>query len=95
MVFARKHAVLFASLSGLVFALPIRREVPQGQISAAVMIVPRLTPSTFIEHSHNAIVDATRTALNLNNPDGIVDPIFGLLGNAAAAAGQGKISVRF
>jgi hypothetical protein len=31
---------------------------------------------------------SVRTSLNLNNPDQIQDPVFGLLGNAAAAAGQ-------
>jgi hypothetical protein len=31
--------------------------------------------------------------LNLNNPNQIVDPVFALLGDAAAAAGAGKITV--
>ncbi|TFY51623.1 hypothetical protein EVG20_g10917 [Dentipellis fragilis] len=44
------------------------------------------------EHSHNSIVDAARTSLNLNNPAKIQDPIFALLGNAAAAAGAGSIT---
>lgn len=44
------------------------------------------------EHSHNAIIAVVKTSLDLNNPDGIVDPIFGLLGNAAATAGLGKIT---
>lgn len=35
---------------------------------------------------------ATRTALLLNNPDNIADPVFGLLGNAAASQGQGNIA---
>jgi hypothetical protein len=34
-----------------------------------------------------------RASLNLNNPDGILDPVFGLLGNAAAAEGAGDITV--
>jgi hypothetical protein len=33
-----------------------------------------------------------RASLALNNPNQISDPVFGLLGNAAAAAGQGKIT---
>lgn len=40
------------------------------------------------EHSHEQFITTVRASLNLNNPDKIVDPIFGLLGNAAAAAGQ-------
>ncbi|KAL9597894.1 MAG: hypothetical protein Q9219_004847 [cf. Caloplaca sp. 3 TL-2023] len=44
------------------------------------------------EHSHNVFLASVRTSLNLNNPDKIQDPVFGLLGNAAAAAGQGSIS---
>jgi hypothetical protein len=31
--------------------------------------------------------------LVLDNPDGIVDSVFGLLGNAAAANGAGQIAV--
>ncbi|KAF7796264.1 hypothetical protein EIP86_007438 [Pleurotus ostreatoroseus] len=45
------------------------------------------------EHSHEPILTSVRASLNVNNPNGIVDPVFGLLGNAAAAAGAGKITV--
>jgi hypothetical protein len=44
------------------------------------------------EHSHNRFLDGVRVNLNINNPAGIVDPVFGLLGNAAAAAGAGTIT---
>ncbi|EXJ90425.1 hypothetical protein A1O1_03526 [Capronia coronata CBS 617.96] len=44
------------------------------------------------EHSHEKFLTTVRTFLQMDNPDGIVDPVFGLLGNAAASAGQGKIS---
>ncbi|KAM5533622.1 hypothetical protein V8D89_012735 [Ganoderma adspersum] len=44
------------------------------------------------EHSHEPILTTVRTSLNLNNPDKIVDPVFALLGNAAAAAGAGDIT---
>ena len=47
-----------------------------------------------LEHSHEPFLTSVRASLNLNNPDGILDPVFGLLGNAAAAAGAGKITVR-
>ena len=44
------------------------------------------------EHSHNRFLDGVRVNLNLNNPAGIKDPVFGLLGDAAAAAGAGTIT---
>lgn len=44
------------------------------------------------EHSHNRFLDGVRANLALNNPAGITDPVFGLLGDAAAAAGAGTIS---
>lgn len=44
------------------------------------------------EHSHNKFLDLVRTSLNLNNPKNIQDPVFGLLGNAAAAAGAGAVT---
>lgn len=43
------------------------------------------------EHSHDRFLDGVRVNLNLNNPNKIEDPVFGLLGNAAAAAGAGSI----
>ncbi|KAH9480455.1 hypothetical protein JR316_0007055 [Psilocybe cubensis] len=44
------------------------------------------------EHSHEQFLTTVRTNLNLNNPNQIQDPVFALLGNAAAAAGAGKIT---
>jgi hypothetical protein len=44
------------------------------------------------EHSHEQFLTSVRTSLNLNNPDKIQDPVFALLGNAAAAAGKGNIA---
>ncbi|KAI0689075.1 hypothetical protein BC835DRAFT_1283791 [Cytidiella melzeri] len=44
------------------------------------------------EHSHEPQLDAVRTLLQANNPQQIQDPVFGLLGNAAAAAGAGKVT---
>ena len=44
------------------------------------------------EHSHNRFLDGVRANLNLNNPAKISDPVFGLLGDAAAAAGAGSIT---
>jgi hypothetical protein len=44
------------------------------------------------EHSHEFALTSVRASLQLNNPDQISDPVFGLLGNAAASKGQGKIT---
>ncbi|KJA21216.1 hypothetical protein HYPSUDRAFT_67958 [Hypholoma sublateritium FD-334 SS-4] len=44
------------------------------------------------EHSHEQFLTTVRASLNLNNPNAIQDPVFGLLGNAAAAGGAGKIT---
>ena len=46
-----------------------------------------------IEHSHQKFLTTVQNSLQLNNPAGIVDSVFGLLGNAAAAAGAGSITV--
>lgn len=39
------------------------------------------------EHSHEPFLTSVRASLAANNPLGITDPVFGLLGNAAAAGG--------
>lgn len=44
------------------------------------------------EHSHDFVLNITREFLNVDNPKNIQDPVFGLLGNAAAAAGAGDVS---
>ncbi|KAJ4327249.1 hypothetical protein N0V84_002379 [Fusarium piperis] len=44
------------------------------------------------EHSHDLVLVITREFLNLNNPKNIQDPVFGLLGDAAAAAGAGDVT---
>ncbi|KAF8208876.1 hypothetical protein K438DRAFT_1930422 [Mycena galopus ATCC 62051] len=44
------------------------------------------------EHSHQAILTSVQSSLVLNNPDNILDSVFGLLGNEAAAAGLGEIT---
>ncbi|KAL8277221.1 hypothetical protein RQP46_010394 [Phenoliferia psychrophenolica] len=43
------------------------------------------------EHSHEQFLTTTRASLNLNNPGGIQDVVFGLLGNAAATTGANGI----
>jgi len=73
-----------------------------GLTSAAPMPAPKvmLTRSGEIlrvrevpqEQSHNRFLEGVRVALAISNPAGIEDPVFGLLGDAAAAAGAGTIT---
>ncbi|OLN88031.1 hypothetical protein CCHL11_00183 [Colletotrichum chlorophyti] len=44
------------------------------------------------EHSHEVFVGITREFLNKENPKAIGDPIFGLLGDKAAAKGAGQVT---
>jgi len=44
------------------------------------------------EHSHEQFLTSVAQSLQANNPDGIVDSVFGLLGAAAAIKGAGKIT---
>ncbi|CAE6423612.1 unnamed protein product [Rhizoctonia solani] len=78
MVCTRSLALLALCLVSNSAALPIRRALQ-------IREVPQ-------EHSHERILRAANVALKLNNPDNIQDAVFGLLGNAAAAAGAGKIT---
>lgn len=59
----------FLSLTAMVTARPMPKET---------QLLRREVPQ---EHSHEQFITAVRTALNLNNPAGIGDPVFGLLGN--------------
>ncbi|KAJ7095928.1 hypothetical protein B0H15DRAFT_946471 [Mycena belliarum] len=43
------------------------------------------------EHAHQKYNTSVQKSLIKNNPDGIVDAVFGLLGNAAGSKGLGKI----
>ncbi|ORY32087.1 hypothetical protein BCR39DRAFT_557744 [Naematelia encephala] len=44
------------------------------------------------EHSHEQFLTTVRASLAANNPLSIQDPVFGLLGNAAASQGQGQVT---
>ncbi|WVQ71363.1 hypothetical protein IAR50_000891 [Cryptococcus sp. DSM 104548] len=59
-------------------ASPIRRQAMKRE-------VPQ-------EHSHEQFLTTVRASLATDNPQNIQDPVFGLLGNAAAAAGQGDVT---
>lgn len=85
-------------------SLPQRNRLPtmKHEFAAILLAVGLSTASPFAheshkrevpqEHSHNKFLDIVRTSLNLNNPKQISDPVFGLLGNAAAAAGAGSVT---
>lgn len=78
-----------ALLCALAFGV-INNAAPVSKANARVQFLHvREVPQ---EHSHNTFIDSVRISLATNNPDNIQDPVFGLLGNAAAAAGQGSIS---
>lgn len=76
-------AVVLIAFFGLSHAAPIAEK--RSQLLPRYAIRGREVPQ---EHSHNKFLDSVRTSLNLDNPDEIQDPVFGLLGNAAAAVGQ-------
>jgi hypothetical protein len=54
-------------------------------------LVARAAAEVPQEQSHRGILLTTQIFLQLNNPLGIVDPVFGLLGDAAAADGAGDV----
>ncbi|KAE8447161.1 hypothetical protein EG329_010992 [Mollisiaceae sp. DMI_Dod_QoI] len=81
-------ATILIAFFGLTSAAPM--PAPKNVFSIPrAMLRGREVPQ---EHSHNRFLDGVRVNLNINNPAGIQDPIFGLLGNAAAAAGAGTIA---
>lgn len=90
--------IALVSLSISASAAPIlRREVPQGvYIPSSYLCSDELTHGPVCqEHSHEKILTSVRASLDTNNPAGIVDPVFALLGDAAAAAGLGSTTVGF
>lgn len=81
-------ATILIAFFGLATAAPTPRnkfELPAPARSLRGREVPQ-------EHSHNQFLQTVRTSLATSNPDNIGDPVFGLLGAAAAAAGQGNIA---
>ena len=66
----KTHSILsFVALTALVAARPMPKEAK---------LLRREVPQ---EHSHEQFITAVRTSLNLDNPAGLGDPVFGLLGN--------------
>ncbi|KAL0580995.1 hypothetical protein V5O48_000989 [Marasmius crinis-equi] len=54
--------------------------------AAPISILRREVPQ---EKSHQRVLDAVQTSLQKDNVENFIDPVFGLLGNAAAAQGLG------
>ncbi|KAK0221846.1 hypothetical protein IW262DRAFT_935529 [Armillaria fumosa] len=61
-------------------------------LSVSSLALPILRREVPQEHSHEQFLTTVGASLALNNPDNIQDPVFGLLGNAAAIAGAGNIA---
>jgi hypothetical protein len=75
-----KQSIIALSLVGAVLARP-----SVNTYSFEKREVPQ-------EHAHRNVNLEVSKVLNLDNPDNISDPIFGLLGAAAAADGAGSIA---
>lgn len=80
-------AAVVASFLALGSCSPLHRRHSHNSFHAQVS--KREVPQ---EHSHNIFLDIVRVSLALDNPKEIQDPVFGLLGNKAAAAGAGKVT---
>ncbi|KAG9254863.1 uncharacterized protein F5Z01DRAFT_654992 [Emericellopsis atlantica] len=74
-------AALSASVIGLAVASPMKQPLRK--------LHSREVPQ---EHSHDFVLTITKEFLDMDNPKGIADPVFGLLGNAAAAEGAGTVT---
>lgn len=70
-------------------ARPSLHSSPSARLHARDMMTKREVPQ---EQSHKKFLIKTQEMLLLDNPDQIVDSVFGLLGNAAAAEGIGSIA---
>jgi hypothetical protein len=85
-------ATYLIAFFGLATAAPMPVPEPKNVWAISIpraMLRGREVPQ---EHSHDRFLDGVRVNLNLNNPNDIGDPVFGLLGSTAAAGGAGKIT---
>lgn len=74
----------FAMIMAMLAAVSSARQVNSLTYAYAKREVPQ-------EHSHRQFLLGVKAALDLNNQFEIVDPVFSLLGNAAAAEGAGQV----
>ncbi|KAL2760188.1 hypothetical protein ACRALDRAFT_2024225 [Sodiomyces alcalophilus JCM 7366] len=64
----------------------------QSSIAVGAVLAGLATAELPQEHSHRKYLIAVKELLELNNPFNILDPVFGFLGNAAAAEGAGDVT---
>ncbi|KAL6352462.1 hypothetical protein LRP88_14229 [Fusarium phalaenopsidis] len=81
-----------AALLGLASASPLGLGLPGHKRFAPSKLGHLHKRQVPQEHSHDFVLVITREFLNLNNPKNIQDPVFGLLGDGAAAAGAGDVT---
>ncbi|KAF4336960.1 cell wall manno [Fusarium beomiforme] len=79
---------IVAVSAGLATATPVFRSPAPGR-HVSRSLKKRQVPQ---EHSHDFVLTITGEMLRLNNPKEIQDPVFGLLGDAAAAKGAGSVT---
>ncbi|KAM0319250.1 hypothetical protein ACHAPQ_010383 [Fusarium lateritium] len=84
-------SALVAIYLGLATATPVYRSASNSKrvVRRSSHLHKRQVPQ---EHSHDFVLTITKEMLNLDNPKEITDPVFGLLGDAAAAAGAGSVT---
>ncbi|KAM0197315.1 hypothetical protein ACHAPI_005179 [Fusarium lateritium] len=84
-------SALVAIYLGLATATPVYRSVSNSKrvVRRSSRLHKRQVPQ---EHSHDFVLTITKEMLNLDNPKEIADPVFGLLGDRAAAAGAGSVT---
>ncbi|KAG9498236.1 hypothetical protein J7337_011132 [Fusarium musae] len=81
-------AAIITLSAGLATATPVFRSPAPGR-HVSRSIKKRQVPQ---EHSHDIVLTITGEMLKLNNPKEIQDPVFGLLGDAAAKEGAGSVT---
>jgi hypothetical protein len=87
-----ESATILLAFFGLAIAAPVPEDINKETFPPVRMLRGREVP---LEHSHEQFLTSVRASLNINNPSQITDPVFGLLGNAAAAGGLvGSIDCR-
>ncbi|KAF5002730.1 hypothetical protein FGRMN_126 [Fusarium graminum] len=84
-------SALVAMYIGVATATPVFRDPSSNKrvVIRSSRLQKRQVPQ---EHSHDFVLTITKEFLDLDNPKEIADPVFGLLGDAAAADGAGKVT---
>lgn len=85
-------ATYLIAFFGLATAAPMPVPEPKNVWGFSIPRAMLRGPEVPQAHSHSRFLDGVRVNLALNNANNIQDPVFGLLGDAAAAAGAGSIT---